>query len=102
MANIFEFEGFRPVIDESSFIHPNATVTGNVFIGKNVYVGPGAAIRGDWGKIVIDDGCNIQPASTLGQHKEQITTYIQQTNKHEAGADAHEKAPTAPEDHPHP
>ena len=65
MANIFEFEGFRPVIDESSFIHPNATVTGNVLIGKNVYVGPGAAIRGDWGKIVIEDGCNIQENCTI-------------------------------------
>lgn len=59
-GNIFEFEGFRPVIHESAFIHPNATVTGNVIIGRDVYVGPGAAIRGDWGEIVIQDGCNIQ------------------------------------------
>ena len=57
---IFEFDGFKPVIDESSFIHPQANVTGNVIIGKNVYVGPGAAIRGDWGKIIIEDGCNVQ------------------------------------------
>ncbi|MEP6492763.1 MAG: transferase hexapeptide repeat family protein [bacterium] len=57
---IFEFDGFRPVIDESAFVHPNATVTGNVVIGRNVYVGPGAAIRGDWGAIVIEDGCNVQ------------------------------------------
>lgn len=60
MANIFEFDGYQPVIHQSAFIHPNATVTGNVIIGKNVYVGPGAAIRGDWGQIVIEDGCNIQ------------------------------------------
>ena len=60
MANVFEFDGFRPVIDESAFIHPNATVTGNVVIGRNVYVGPGAAIRGDWGGILIEDGCNVQ------------------------------------------
>lgn len=59
-GNIFEFEGFRPVIHESAFIHPNATVTGNVIIGQDVYVGPGAAIRGDWGGIVIEDGCNVQ------------------------------------------
>jgi carbonic anhydrase/acetyltransferase-like protein (isoleucine patch superfamily) len=65
MANIFEFEGFRPVIHESSFVHPNATVTGNVIIGSNVYVGPGAAIRGDWGEIVIADGCNVQENCTL-------------------------------------
>jgi phenylacetic acid degradation protein len=60
MANVFEFEGFRPVIHESAFVHPNATVTGNVIIGRDVYVGPGAAIRGDWGGVVIEDGCNVQ------------------------------------------
>src|SRR5258705_12785673 len=60
MPNIFEFNGYRPVVHESSFIHPNATLTGNVIIGKNVYIGPGAAIRGDWGEIIIEDGCNVQ------------------------------------------
>ena len=65
MANIFEFDGFKPVIDESAYIHPNATVTGNVIIGKNVYIGPGAAIRGDWGGIVIEDGCNVQENCTI-------------------------------------
>ncbi len=62
---IYEFEGYKPVIHESAFIHPQAAVTGNVFIGKNVYIGPGAAIRGDWGKIVIEDGCNVQENCTI-------------------------------------
>ena len=65
MANIFEFEGMIPVIHESAFIHPNATVTGNVIIGKDVYIGPGAAIRGDWGQIIISDGCNVQENCTI-------------------------------------
>lgn len=65
MPNIFEFEGFKPVIHESAFIHPNATVTGNVIIGRDVYIGPGAAIRGDWGEIVIEDGCNVQENCTI-------------------------------------
>ena len=60
MGNIFEFKGYKPVIHKSAFIHPNATVTGNVMIGKDVYIGPGAAIRGDWGEIIIEDGCNVQ------------------------------------------
>lgn len=60
MANIFEFNGYRPVVHESAFIHPNATITGNVIIGRDVYVGPGAAIRGDWGEVIIEDGCNVQ------------------------------------------
>ena len=62
---IYEFQGYRPVIHESSFVHPQATVTGNVIIGKNVYVGPGAAIRGDWGQIIIEDGCNVQENCTI-------------------------------------
>ncbi len=65
MANIFEFNGYKPVVDRSAFIHPNATVTGNVIIGKDVYVGPGAAIRGDWGQIIIEDGCNVQENCTI-------------------------------------
>ena len=65
MANVFAFDGFVPVIHESAFVHPNATVTGNVVIGREVYVGPGAAIRGDWGGIVIDDGCNVQESCTI-------------------------------------
>jgi|SRR5687767_13754030 len=63
--NIYEFDGFKPVIHESAFIHPNATVTGNVIIGRDVYVGPGAAIRGDFGGIVIEDGCNVQENCTV-------------------------------------
>jgi phenylacetic acid degradation protein len=65
MANIFEFNGYRPVVHESSFVHPNATVTGNVIIGRNVYIGPGAVIRGDWGEMIIEDGCNVQENCTL-------------------------------------
>lgn len=62
---IYEFNGFKPVIDASSFVHPQANVTGNVIIGKNVYIGPGAVLRGDWGKIIISDGCNVQENCTI-------------------------------------
>ncbi len=61
----YEFKGVKPVVHKSSFIHPLAAVTGNVVIGKNVYVGPGAAIRGDFGKIIIEDGCNVQESCTI-------------------------------------
>ena len=57
---IYQFKEYIPVIHESSFIHPQAAVTGNVIIGKDCYIGPGAAIRGDWGQIIIEDGCNVQ------------------------------------------
>jgi phenylacetic acid degradation protein len=62
---IYQFNNHIPVIHESAFIHPQATVTGNVIIGKNVYIGPGAAIRGDWGQIIIEDGCNVQENCTI-------------------------------------
>lgn len=62
---IYKFNGHIPVIHESAFIHPQAAVTGNIIIGKNVYVGPGAAIRGDWGQVVIEDGCNVQENCTI-------------------------------------
>jgi phenylacetic acid degradation protein len=65
VANIFCFDGFIPVVHESAFVHPNASVTGNVVIGRDVYIGPGAAIRGDWGGIVIGDGCNVQENCTI-------------------------------------
>jgi carbonic anhydrase/acetyltransferase-like protein (isoleucine patch superfamily) len=62
---IYQFKNMIPVVDPSSFVHPLATVTGNVIIGKDVYVGPGAALRGDWGQIIIEDGCNIQENCTV-------------------------------------
>ena len=62
---VYEFNGYKPVVHESSFIHPLAAVTGNVIIGKNVYIGPGAALRGDWGQIIIENGCNVQENCTI-------------------------------------
>lgn len=62
---IYEFNGYKPVIDPSSFVHKEATIIGNVIIGKKVYIGSGASIRGDWGKITIKDGCNVQDNCTI-------------------------------------
>lgn len=62
---IYSFNSFIPVVHETSFIHPQAAVTGNVIIGRDCYIGPGAAIRGDWGQIIIEDGCNVQENCTV-------------------------------------
>lgn len=62
---IYSYKGFIPVVHDSSFVHPLAAVTGNVIIGKNCYVGPGAAIRGDWGQIILEDGVNVQENCTV-------------------------------------
>jgi len=77
---IYSFNGFIPVVKASSFVHPNATVTGNVLIGENVYIGPGAAIRGDWGQIIIEDGCNVQENCTI--HMFPGTTVLLEKGSH--------------------
>lgn len=61
----YEFENIKPVVGPGSFVHPQAAVTGNVIIGKDCYIGPGAALRGDWGQIIIEDGCNVQENCTV-------------------------------------
>jgi carbonic anhydrase/acetyltransferase-like protein (isoleucine patch superfamily) len=62
---IYEFNGYIPVVHPTAFVHPQAVITGNVIIGKDVYIGPGAALRGDWGAIIIEDGCNVQENCTI-------------------------------------
>ena len=57
---LYEFKGLRPYVHKEAFVHPQANVTGNVEIYENVYIGPGAVVRGDWGKIVIKAGANVQ------------------------------------------
>jgi phenylacetic acid degradation protein len=61
----YEFNGIKPVVHPSAFVHPQAAVTGQVVIGRDVYIGPGCALRGDWGQILIEDGCNVQENCTI-------------------------------------
>jgi carbonic anhydrase/acetyltransferase-like protein (isoleucine patch superfamily) len=56
----YAFGDYIPVVHETAYVHPQAVVTGNVTIGKDVYIGPGAMLRGDWGGIIVSDGCNVQ------------------------------------------
>ncbi len=77
---IQEFEGHKPFIDPTSYVHPLAVVVGDVTIGKKVYVGPGAVIRGDWGKIIVKDGCNIQENCVI--HSFPRATTVLEENAH--------------------
>jgi phenylacetic acid degradation protein/carnitine operon protein CaiE len=85
---IYSFERHIPVIDETSFIHPQAVVTGNVIIGKDCYIGPGAALRGDWGKIIIENGCNVQENCTIHMFPG-ITVLLKQSSHIGHGAIVH-------------
>lgn len=78
--SIYAFQGFTPVVHESAFVHPLAAVTGNVVIGKDVYIGPGAALRGDWGGIEIADGCNVQESCVI--HMFPGTTVVLEESAH--------------------
>jgi len=62
---IQSFKGMIPVIHESSYIHPKAVIIGHVTIGRDCYIGPGAVLRGDWGRVEIADGCNVQENCVL-------------------------------------
>jgi carbonic anhydrase/acetyltransferase-like protein (isoleucine patch superfamily) len=77
---VYSFKGIIPVIHNSSFVHPQAAITGNVVIGRNCYIGPGAALRGDWGQIIIEDGCNVQENCTI--HMFPGATVVLKENAH--------------------
>ena len=61
----YAIDGVRPVAHPSSFIHPTASIIGDVIIGANCYIGPGASLRGDFGRMIIEDGANIQDTCVL-------------------------------------
>ncbi len=57
---VYEFEGNRPEISDSAYIHPTASVIGNVLIGDQCFIGPGAVIRADYGKVCLGPGCAVE------------------------------------------
>jgi phenylacetic acid degradation protein len=61
----YSYKGVKPIVHPSAYVHPQAVVTGQVIIGENVYIGPCATIRGDFGKIIIEKGCNVQENCTI-------------------------------------
>ena len=62
---VYSLEGIVPVVDPSAFVHPQAVLIGDVVIGPRCYIGPGASLRGDLGRIVIGAGSNVQDNCVL-------------------------------------
>jgi len=56
----YRFEEMIPVVDPTAFVHPTAVLIGDVIVGAGCYVGPGASLRGDFGRIILKDGSNLQ------------------------------------------
>lgn len=65
MAQIYELDGVRPVVAEGAYVHPTAVLIGDVIIAPESYIGPGACLRGDFGRIVIGRGANVQDTCVL-------------------------------------
>lgn len=65
MGSFYAFDGVAPVVDPSAFVHPTATVIGDVIIAPRCYIGPGAVLRGDFGRISIARGSNVQETCVL-------------------------------------
>jgi len=60
MPKVYAIDGIVPVVDPSAFVHPSAVLIGDVIVGARAYIGPCASLRGDFGRIVVEDGANIQ------------------------------------------
>ncbi len=61
----YAIDGVAPVIDPAAFVHPDAVLIGDVVVGAGCYVGPCASLRGDFGRLILEDGCNVQDNCTL-------------------------------------
>lgn len=65
MSEIYAFDGLVPVVDPEAYVHQSATLIGDVIVGPKCYVGPGAVLRGDFGRLILERGSNIQDNCTM-------------------------------------
>lgn len=65
MSGIYEFEGLIPVVDSGAYVHPTAVLIGDVIVGPRCYVGPNAVLRGDFGRLVLEEGSNLQDTCVM-------------------------------------
>jgi phenylacetic acid degradation protein len=65
MIAVYEIDGLVPVVDPTAFIHPTAVLIGDVIIGPGCYVGPSACLRGDFGRLILEKGANIQDTCVM-------------------------------------
>ena len=65
LTQVYSLEGLTPVVHPSSYVHPSAVLIGDVIVGPGAYIGPAACLRGDFGRVVIGEGANIQDTCVL-------------------------------------
>jgi phenylacetic acid degradation protein len=65
MVKVYEINGVRPVVHPSAYVHPTAVLVGDVIVGPRCYVGPLASLRGDFGRLVLEEGANVQDTCVM-------------------------------------
>ena len=78
--SIYAFEGVIPVVHPTAYIHPSAVLIGDVIIGAGVYIGPLASLRGDYGRLIVEAGANLQDGCVMHGYTDMDT--IVQENGH--------------------
>jgi len=65
MVKVYEINGVRPVVHPTAYVHPTAVLIGDVIVGPRCYVGPLASLRGDFGRLILEEGCNVQDSCVM-------------------------------------
>ncbi len=65
MLKVYAINGITPVVDPTSYVHPTAVLIGDVIVGPGCYIGPLASLRGDFGRIVMGRGANVQDSCVI-------------------------------------
>lgn len=64
-VKVYEIDGVRPVVHPSAYVHPSAVLIGDVIVGPRCYIGPLASLRGDFGRLVLEEGANLQDTCVM-------------------------------------
>ncbi|MFL6673328.1 MAG: phenylacetic acid degradation protein PaaY [Massilia sp.] len=65
MVKVYEINGVRPVVHPTAYVHPTAVLIGDVIVGPRCYIGPLASMRGDFGRLVLEEGANLQDTCVM-------------------------------------
>jgi len=65
MVKVYEINGVRPVVHPSAYVHPSAVLIGDVIVGPRCYIGPLASLRGDFGRLILEEGANLQDTCVM-------------------------------------
>ncbi|MGZ3183667.1 MAG: phenylacetic acid degradation protein PaaY [Telluria sp.] len=73
MVKVYEIDGVRPVVHPTAYVHPTAVLIGDVIVGPRCYVGPLASLRGDFGRIILEEGSNVQDTCVMHGFEDEET-----------------------------